>query len=189
MSRVRPEHARKFRGKAKNIPAQDMFMLPYQQRWIKDVSILKLMEKARRIGISYGTSYEVVREHAQQENRNDSWYSSRDEASARINLADCKTFAKALDRGAQDLGEQVLDERGGSAHVLRFSNHTDINSVSSNPDVFAGKGGNVVLDEFALRLDPRAVYGIASPSIDWGGRLKIISTHRGSHNYFAELVD
>lgn len=183
-----PEHAKDFKGRAKNIPARDMFMLPYQSKWITDRSLMKIMEKSRRIGISYATGYEVVREHSQDSAQWDTWYSSRDLPTARLNLADCKRFALALDKGAQDLGERVLDEDGNSSFVLRFSNGTDINSVASNPDVFAGKGGNVVLDEFALRREPREVYGIAAPSIDWGGSLKIISTHRGSKNYFNELL-
>jgi hypothetical protein len=44
VKRKRPEHARDFKGKAKNIPERDTFMLPYQDRWIKDPSIMKLME-------------------------------------------------------------------------------------------------------------------------------------------------
>ncbi|MEM1083233.1 MAG: terminase family protein [Verrucomicrobiota bacterium] len=183
-----PDHAKGFRGRAKNIPERDAFMLPYQARWIQDASLMKLMEKSRRVGISYGTAYDLVRQHSREKNRNDSWVSSRDEASAKLFLMDCKTFARSLKIAAEDLGERVLDDKGNSAYVLRFANTTDINSVSSNPDAFAGKGGNVTLDEFALRDDPRIVYSISSPSIDWGGRLAIISTHRGSGNFFNKLI-
>lgn len=188
MRRRLPDHAAKFKGNAKNIPERDTFMLPYQQRWIEDGSLLKLMEKTRRCGISYGTAYDHVRSHSLKDNAADSWVSSRDESSAKLFLMDCKRFAKALDHGATDLGERILDEVKNSAYVLRFTNGTDINSLSSNPDAFAGKGGNVTLDEFALRNDPKMVWDIAAPSIDWGGRLGIISTHRGSGNYFNTLI-
>ena len=94
-----------------------------------------------------------------------------------------------LDKGAHDLGQQVLDaEKGHSSYVGRFSNGTTINSLASNPDVFAGKGGHVELDEYALRKDPRAVYAIAMATIDWGGRMAVISTHRGSDNHFNQLI-
>ena len=188
MKRKLPEHAKNFRGKAKNIPAEDIFMLPYQSAWILDKSLLRLMEKTRRCGISYATSYDLVRQHSSRGNKNDTWVSSRDESSAKLFLRDCKTFAEALDKGAKSLGERVVDEKGNNAYVLRFSNETDINSLSSNPDAFAGKGGNVVWDEFALRKDPQMVWNIGSPSIDWGGRGGIISTHRGSGNYFNTLI-
>lgn len=188
MGKRLPDHAKGFRGKAKNIPERDMFMLPYQSAWIKDPAILKIMEKSRRVGISYGTAYDLVRQHSHEDNRADSWVSSRDEPSAKLFLRDCKTFAKALNIGAQSLGERIVDEDGNSAYVLRFANETDINSLSSNPDAFAGKGGNVTLDEFALRKDPKMAWDIAAPSMDWGGRLGIISTHRGSNNYFNTLI-
>ncbi len=187
MSR-RPDHARNFRGKAKNIPERDTFMLAYQEKWIGDQALMKLMEKSRRVGISYGSAYEDVRYHALAQSTQDTWVSSRDEVTAREYLLYCKKFAGILDKGAQDFGEQVMSGDGSTAHVLGFSNGTRLNSLASNPDVFAGKGGRVKLDEFALRNDPRGVYAIAGPTIDWGGALAIISTHRGTTNFFNQLV-
>jgi len=185
---MRPEHARNFRGKAKNIPERDTFMLAYQDRWITDPALMKIMEKGRRIGVSYGSAYEDVRYHALAASAQDTWVSSRDEVTAREYLLYCKKFAAVLDKGAQDFGEQVMAADGTTAHVLGFSNGTRLNSLASNPDVFAGKGGRVKLDEFALRSDPRGVFAIAGPTIDWGGSLSIISTHRGSANFFNTLI-
>jgi phage FluMu gp28-like protein len=181
-----PEHARSFRGKAKTIPDQDLFMLPYQSRWVLDKSLLTFMEKSRRIGISYGTAYKKIRIHSKKNCRVDSWISSRDETTAKLFIQDCKLFSRMMKAAADDLGQKVIDKE--SIYSLKFSNQTEINSVASNPDVFAGKGGNVTLDEFALRKDPRGVYAISSPTIDWGGGMEIISTHRGSANYFNELA-
>ena len=45
-----------------------------------------------------------------------------------------------------------------------------------------------MLDEFAVHPDPRKLYAIAYPGITWGGTLEMFSTHRGSANYFNELV-
>jgi len=182
----RPAHAAGFKGRAKNIPAEPAILLPYQNRWVLDKNILKLMEKSRRIGISYGTAYRVVRKHSTKDQRNDTWVSSRDEPTARLFIQDCKIFTKLLGIGAEDLGMKLIEKE--KLYSLTFANGTEVNSLASNPDVFAGKGGDVVLDEFALRSDPRAVYAIANPTIDWGGSLEIISTHRGSHNYFNELI-
>jgi phage FluMu gp28-like protein len=84
----------------------------------------------------------------------------------------------------------LLDDKGQqhTAQTIPFPNGTVLNSLSSNPDAFAGRGGRVKLDEFALRKDPGMVYAIAGPTIDWGGTLAIISTHRGSKNYFNTLI-
>lgn len=186
-----PAHAKTFRGRAKNIPAKDTFMLPYQERWIRDESLMKLMEKGRRIGISYGSAYEDVRRHSLASNRLQSWISSRDELTARQYVRDCMAFAKILHAAASDIGERILtDDKGGShtVHVIDFANGQPLHSLSSNPDAFAGRGGYVKLDEFALRKDPGMVYAIAGPTIDWGGKLGIISTHRGSRNFFNTLI-
>ena len=177
-----------FAGRCQVFPASEALLLPYQQRWVEDDSIMKLMEKSRRIGVSFSTAYERVRKHSREDWTLDSWVSSRDEPTSRLVIRDCKAFAKILHVGATDLGVMVLDEKGGSGHVLAFANHTNINSVASNADVFAGKGGDVLLDEFALRQEPRDVFAIAGPTIDWGGTLAIVSTHRGSANFFNELI-
>lgn len=186
---IRPEFVPStFAGGCKIFPERDTLMLAYQRGWIKDESILKLMEKARQIGISWGTAYDEVAEKSSLGQRLDSWISSRDEIQARLFLEDCKKFAEILKHGASDLGEKVIDEKGHTAFILAMANSTRIHSMSSNPDAQAGKRGNRVLDEFALHPDPRKLWSIAFPGITWGGRMKVISTHRGSANFFNELV-
>ena len=185
----RPAHAKNFKGKAKNIPARDTFLLKYQADWVKDQALIRLMEKSRRTGISFATAYDHVRRRSLKTCTTDSWFSSRDELTAREWILYCKNFASALDKGAQDLGERVIDEKGTNAHVLQFTCGRRINSLAGNADAFAGKGGDWGLDEFALRKpDPAQVYAIASPTGDWGGRGDIISTHRGTANFFNQLV-
>jgi phage FluMu gp28-like protein len=181
----------KRRGNAKIIPAEpDRFFLPYQLRWISDSSRLKIMEKGRQIGLSMSSAYAIVERTAPRENRNDQWVSSRDDIQARLFKEDCDKFAKILDQAARDLGQVIIDdEKRISAYVLQFSNGKRIHSMSSNPDAQAGKRGGRVLDEFALHPDPRKLYAIAYPGITWGGQLEIISTHRGSANFFNELVE
>lgn len=167
----------------------DKFFLPYQSRWILDNSRIKLMEKSRQIGLSWSTAYRLVREKSKVGVKFDAWVSSRDDIQARLFLEDCKAFAKIFNIAGEDLGLQVIDpERKISAYVLQFANGVRINSMSSNPDAQAGKRGDRVLDEFALHPDPRKLYAIAYPGITWGGSMELVSTHRGSHNLFNQLV-
>lgn len=177
-------------GRAKVIPARpDALFLPYQARWVADKARLKLMEKSRQIGISWATAYAAVERTARKGARLDQWVSSRDEMQAKLFVADGKRFAEALDVGARDLGEVVLDaEKRHSAMALTFANGRTIYSMSSNPDAQAGKRGGRILDEFALHPDPKKLWSIAYPGITWGGSLEAISTHRGSGNYFNHLV-
>lgn len=175
-------------GRAKVKLAKNTLLLDYQERWVKDRSRLKLAEKSRQIGWTWATAYRLVREKSLVGARNDAWISSRDDIQARLFLEDCKAFAGLLQIAAKDLGESVIDESGHSAHVLRMATGLRLNSMSSNPDAQAGKRGDRVLDEFPVHPDPRKLYAIAYPGITWGGSLEIFGTHRGSGNFFNQLI-
>ncbi|QXN68033.1 terminase large subunit [Microcystis phage Mwe-Yong1] len=176
-------------GNARNVPANtEAIFLPFQAKWIADRSRLKLMEKSRQIGISWSTAYAQVSRIALASARLDEWVSSRDEIQSRLYLEDCKLWAGIADIAARDMGEMVIDDQKHNAHVLQFANGKRIHSMSSNPDAQAGKRGSRVLDEFALHPDPRKLWTIAYPGITWGGQMEIISTHRGSRNFFNQLV-
>ena len=178
-----------FQGGAKNIPARDTLLLPYQAKWVKDPARLKICEKSRQIGWTWATAYGLVSRKSLTSARLDAWISSRDDIQARLFLEDCKAFATLLNLGAKDLGEKVIDDSGHSAYVLAFANQLRAHSMSSNPDAQAGKRGDRILDEFALHPDPRKLYSIAFPGITWGGSLELFSTHRGSQNFFNELLN
>lgn len=178
------------KGRAKVQPANPSgLFLRYQARWVEDTSRLKLMEKSRQIGLSWSTAYATVERTARADARLDEWVSSRDEMQAKLFIEDCKMWASALAIAADDMGEQVIDQSTkASAFVLQFANGKRIHSMSSSPDAQAGKRGGRILDEFALHPDPRKLWSIAYPGITWGGSMEVISTHRGSANFFNQLV-
>lgn len=180
----------KLKGRAKVIPAdRDAVFLPFQSKWIKDNSRIKLMEKSRQIGISWATAYGVDERAAAQGARFDEWVSSRDDIQARLFIEDCKLWTGIMGMAAKDLGEVVIDaDKKVSAYVLQFASGRRIHSMSSNPDAQAGKRGSRVLDEFALHADQRKLWAIAYPGITWGGAMEVISTHRGSYSFFNGLI-
>ena len=180
-------------GRAKVIPENpDAVFLPYQAAWAADRSVFKLLEKGRQAGMSWTDAYAQVEQCAVVGARYDAWISSRDAALAGQYIQDAKAWAEVLSLVADDLGEVVIDYDQGrqpiTARQIRFATGRSIYSLSSNPDAQAGRRGNRTLDEFALHPDPRKLFAIAQPGIMWGGQLAIISTHRGSHNFFNELV-
>lgn len=180
----------KLKGRAKCIPQDpDAIFLPYQSKWITDEARIKLMEKARQIGLSWSTAYGADERAAAQGARFDEWVSSRDDIQARLFIEDCKLWAGIMGMAAQDLGEVVLDaDKKLSAYVLQFASGRRIHSMSSNPDAQAGKRGSRILDEFALHREQRKMWAIAYPGITWGGSMELISTHRGSYSFFNQLV-
>lgn len=183
-----------FGGCCKVFPAptadgREPILLAYQGDWVLDDSRLKLGEKSRQIGWSWSEAYKIVRDKSPTTARLDHWMSSRDDIQARLLLEDCKGFANILNVAARDLGQMVIDKDGNNAYVLAFANGLRAHSMSSNADAQAGKRGGRTLDEYALHPDPRKLYAIAYPGITWGGSLSIFSTHRGTANYFNELIN
>lgn len=167
------------------------YFLPYQQRWINDESPLKLYEKSRRVGITYATSYRCVRKCLREKDGSTfvQWVSSRDELTAKEFVTDYVAKwakeANAVARGLDGKDVEVVDEkRGITAFVVRFRNGARICSLSSNPLAFAGKGGDILIDEMDLHADQETLYAMAYPCITWGGQLEIVSAYSadGSEN-------
>lgn len=165
------------------------YWLPTQQRWIDSKARFKLMAKCRRFGGSYANNFSVTLKTGRKGNIFDAWIGSRDLLAARLSVNDCKFFTRMLKLAAEDARETFLDdERKMRAFEIELGNTRFIRALSSSPDAFAGKQGWMTLDEFALHKEPRQLYGIVQPALTRGGSLSIISTHRGTANFFNELV-
>ncbi len=164
--------------------------LGFQGRWNADRSRMKMAEKSRQLGFSWCDAYDTVMETASVGWPFDCWVSSRDQIQAQLYGEDCKMWARVLNIAAGDLGESIIEAAGKKMSALRLplSNDRDIWNLSSNVDAQAGKRGTRKMDEFALNPENRKLFAIGYPGITWGGRLVIFSTHRGSHNYFNELI-
>lgn len=190
----RPKYvAAEFEGACKVFPkatadGREPLLLSYQAKWVKDESRLKLAEKSRQIGWTWSEAYAIDRRLSQKDAQLDHWISSRDDIQSRLFLEDCKAFATLLQIGAQDLGESVIDADGHKAHVLEFTTGKRAHSMSSNPDAQAGKRGGRTLDEAALHKELRKLYDTAYHGITWGGGLSLFSTHRGTANFFNQLI-
>ncbi|HWM26592.1 MAG TPA: hypothetical protein VNP98_17375 [Chthoniobacterales bacterium] len=164
--------------------------LPFQGRWNADRSRKKICEKSRQLGFSWCDAYDTVMETAGAGWPFDCWVSSRDQIQAQLYGEDCKMWARAMNIAAGDLGESIIEVEGKKISALRLplANERNIWNLSSNVDAQAGKRGTRKMDEFALNPENRKLFAIGYPGITWGGRLVIFSTHRGSHNYFNELI-
>jgi len=164
-----------------------MRFLQWQQDWINDRSRLKILEKSRRIGGSFSTSYAVFRELLDYTGH-DVTVVSRDETLS-------TEFVRAV-AAWQRLWNVVqpshaIPEDGIRRLGLTIPHHAGesrLIAVSSNPNAAAGKGGSLVIDELALHRDPEMLMSIAQPIIMSGGRLAVLSTHRSRNSLFNKLV-
>lgn len=178
--------------------ARDYFM-PFQVRWIRDEAQLKLYPKSRRIGVTYATSFRAVLKCLRVSGLTQ-WVSSKDLDLAREFV---QTYVRkwcqlanivASGLGAEDILDLGEDESGKAvtAFQVRFPNGSRIISLSSNPRKFAGKGGDILIDEMDLHPDQGVLYDMARPCIDWGGQLEIVSAYDpdgSTETVFAKLVE
>ncbi|NLO90709.1 MAG: hypothetical protein GX410_01785 [Elusimicrobia bacterium] len=164
--------------------------LPYQNRWLKDDSRIKVWEKSRRIGATYVQSYEDVFDCVRG-NVPAVWFSSADESAAREYILYCEAWAKLFKVGLETIGDDsIVDERKGlKSFTIEFKGGARITALSSNPKGFRSKGGKVVLDEYAHHEDQEALFRAAQPSIMWGYPLRILSTHNGTACRFYKLIE
>jgi len=160
-----------------------------------DDAPMKLYPKSRRVGITYGTSYRSVTK-CLRKRRHTQWVTSRDLLTAKEFVTDyVAMWAKAANvvaRGLDGENVQVVDEEKGiSAFIVEFENGSRVVSLSSTPEAFAGKGGDVLIDEADLHADSGKVIDMAMPCTTWGGQLEVVSALRvdGSPNTpFCRLV-
>ena len=155
------------------------YFLPYQRRWILDDARMKLYAKSRRIGITYATSFRV-NDKCLRHPGTVQWVTSRDEFTAREFITDYvakwASAANAVCRGLAGENAAVIDPlRGIRAYTAEYGNGSRVISLSSTPEAFAGKGGDILIDEADLHKDSGRVIDMALPCTTWGGQLEMVS--------------
>ncbi len=162
--------------------------MPYQIDWLEDTAQIKLYEKSRRIGLTFVQAFEDVRDAGILGLYN-VWFSSNNETNAREYIDYCKKYAKALNAIFEMNETTLIDEGDALTFVLHFKNGKKITGLSSSPNQLHGKGGKIVLDEFARRDNEMEVWEAASPAgLVWGFPIRIISTHRGKGSVFYSFI-
>lgn len=166
---------------------------PYQSRWVRDDSAVKIWSKARRIGADWAEALRAVWLRMTGKVTRDQWYAAQDESAAEVYIGYVRDFAERFGSALR----VVTDAEWIDGTVMRRM-HVDIplpgggvsriNAMTSNPTRFRSKGGDVVLSEFAFHPDPEAMYQAAAPATARGGTLSIISTHNGEQSCFNRLL-
>jgi phage FluMu gp28-like protein len=168
-------------------------LLPYQQRWIEDPARVKVFEKSRRIGASWATAAHCVLEASS--GKQDCWYVSYNEDSAKEFILDAIKWCKWLNIAADSIGAVVLeadddgDLCGVNAFRIVFPSGKRITALTSRARNLRGKQGLVVIDEAAFHDDLAVVMKAAFALLMWGGSVWIMSTHNGIDNEFARMCD
>ena len=167
-------------------------LLPYQGRWVADEAQLKVIEKSRRIGLSWAEAYEAVM-HAGGDSGN-VYYQSYDQEMTRGFIDDCAEWAGFLKVAVSAVGEMLIDDgpRSVQAFRLALGNGREIVAMTSAPRAFRSKGrpGDLgIVDEAAFVDDLEEVLKAALAFLVWGGRIHVLSTHDGESNPFNKLCE
>lgn len=175
-------------------------LLPYQRRWVGDTSPVKVVEKSRRIGLTWGEAYDSALAASLALRGQDTWYIGYNQDMAREFIETVAKWAQGIQKAVgeiekaavvEDAGDVLEDadrEKGIQAFRVRFASGHKVVALSSRPSNLRGKQGRVVLDEFAFHPEPGELLKAAMALLIWGGRVIVISTHDGEENPFNELV-
>jgi len=165
-----------------------MKFLDYQTRWITDRSRLKILEKSRRIGGTYSTSYDQWNEILKYKHH-DIVAVTRDERLATEFILDVQQWGRmwnAIQPPSHQIPENCfrtlsfsIPHKGGVSRIM---------AVSSNPNAAIGKGGSLVLDELAAHKDPELLLSLAQPVMMAGGSMSVLSTHRSRNSVFNRII-
>ena len=167
-------------------------LLPYQSRWVGDDAGLKVIEKSRRIGLSWAEAYDSVM-HAAVGNGN-VYYQSYALDMTRGFIDDSAGWARVLDAGAAEVGETLVDLGDDDkipAFRLPLASGKEIVAMTSAPRAFRSKGrpgDRAIVDEAAFVDDLAEVLKAAMAFRIWGGDVHILSTHNGESSPFNTLV-
>lgn len=167
-------------------------LLPYQARWVVDKAPVKVVEKSRRIGLTWAQAYDDVLLAATEGREGmDVLYISFNQDMTREYIDTCAAWAKKLSFVAGQADEFIFkdgDEREIKAFRIDFASGHKILALSSRPSNLRGKQGRVVIDEAAFVEDLDELLKAALALLMWGGQVIVVSTHNGADNPFNEIV-
>jgi phage FluMu gp28-like protein len=175
-------------------------LLGYQKRWASDASPVKVWEKSRRIGASWGEAADstlYASEKGKGEKRN-VWYIGYNKDMALEFINDCANWARAYNFAASEMEtydevdqeeyEGVVSEKKILAFRITLESGWRITALSSRPSNLRGKQGRIIIDEAAFHDDLAGLLKAALALLIWGGQVHVISTHFGDANDFNGLI-
>jgi len=170
-------------------------LLPYQQRWHLDKRDVRLCDKGRRIGFTWGAwAPEAVGEAALASGGMDQFYMGYNQGMAAEFIGDVAMFAKWFNVicSKVDVGYEKVVVDNEKRDIVRYkvtlaSGHK-IEALSAMAHNWRGRQGHARIDEAGHANDLGAVIDGAMAYLIWGGRVSIGGTHNGEDNPFSDLV-
>ncbi|SDU08827.1 hypothetical protein [Stappia sp. ES.058] len=178
-------------------PLADGILMPHQVDWIADKSDLKLAEKGRRTGITFGEALDdtLIAASKRSAGGDNVFYIGDTKDKGREFIGYVAKFAKSIGEELAAIEEFLFEDQKAdgstrmiSAFRIRFASGYRVEALSSRPENIRGLQGIVVIDEAAFHQDVRGVLDAVNALLIWGGKIRVISTHNGVLNPFNELI-
>ena len=170
-----------------------MPLLPYQMNWNKDASRVKVWEKSRRIGASFGDaaySAKLASFKAEAGGMNTYYIGTNKDMTSQY-VGDAGFWAKKYNAVADAMEEEIVilkDEQAITVYRIRFETGFEVVGLPSKAIALRSKQGRVILDEAAFIENFEEVFAAAKALTMLGGSIGILSTHNGEDNPFNQLV-
>ena len=163
--------------------------LPYQGRWVADPAPVKVIEKSRRVGLSWAEAADDAL-YAAADAGDDVWYIGYNKEMAEEFINDCAWWVRKYALAAGAVEEELISDEDKDILTfrIRFASGHKVVALSSRPSNLRGKQGRVVIDEAAFHDDLLELLKAAMALLMWGGQVRIISTHNGDQNPFNTLI-
>ncbi|MFZ5982821.1 MAG: terminase large subunit domain-containing protein [Acidobacteriota bacterium] len=164
-------------------------LLPYQRAWCQDPSPVKVIEKSRRIGLSWCEAADCALLAASSKGM-DTWYVGYNRDMAQEFIRDGADWSRHYQLAASAMEEIVIEDEGRDIQAFRihYPSGFRVTALSSRPSNLRGKQGRIVLDEAAFHDNLSALLKAALAMLMWGGQVHVLSTHNGVDNPFNALV-
>jgi phage FluMu gp28-like protein len=171
-------------------------LLAYQQAWVADPSPLKVIEKSRRTGLTWAEAADNVLTAASAKSAGGQnvYYIAYNQDMTIEYVQACAMWAHAFNHAADLVEEGFWDDDEADRHIKTFtirfpaSGHRIV-ALTSRPSNLRGRQGTIVIDEAAFHDQLDELLKAALAMLIWGGRVRVISTHNGADNPFAELIE
>ncbi len=171
-------------------------LMGYQQRWVADDSPLKVIEKSRRTGLTWGEASDNVLTAASNRNAGGQnvYYIAYNQDMTIEYIQACAMWARVFNYAAGEIEEGFWDgeseeDKNIKTYTIRFpASGFRIVALSSRPSNLRGRQGVIVIDEAAFHEKLAELLKAALAMLIWGGKVRVISTHNGADNPFNELV-
>jgi phage FluMu gp28-like protein len=171
---------------------KDGVLLDYQRKWIADRADVKVCEKSRRVGLTWGEAADDVLVSASQTGM-DVFYIGYNKDMSREFIDACAFWSRHYKLAASEVSEFIFKEENEDKEIhafrIDYASGFKILALSSRPSNLRGKQGIAVIDEAAFHDDLQGLIKAAMAFLMWGGKVRIISTHFGESNIFNQLVD